>query len=417
MSLKINRADLSGHIWTFSSIAAANILPSALIFVCTRLAGVWQVGVLSYAISLAQLLQTVLLYGMRPFIATDINLEYSFSEYMWIRVCGMILSGAFLFFFLMFAGFDTTKVLVIIWYYFYKASEAVSDTFEGSFQRRKRMDAAGMLRFFVNIAAITAFTAIMLYTNDMVLAVAVMLPASALTIAVFVWRIRNFSERFELSVSAKKLKRLLTACFPLFASNFLMFYLLDAQKYAIDKAMSPEALAHYTILVLPSYFVNLMSTSIFLGPELPKLSNYRLLKQFNLLIRRVKIQYLFIVCISVAVIILGCFWGISLLSFIYGVDLSGYRVHFIVLLLGGVFGAVNSVTGHLLVVFRRQKLYLAGYITIAAISLVGIPFFISSWGLMGACISKLVLNAILMAMFIAFFLVSYRRDKRAASES
>ena len=68
---------------------------------------------------------------------------------------------------------------------------------------------------------------------------------------------------FKLNFNKHKLKWLFIEGVPLFASQFLNMYVINAPKYAIDTYLSERIQAYYNIIFMPAFAVGILSNFIF----------------------------------------------------------------------------------------------------------------------------------------------------------
>lgn len=149
--------------------------------------------------------------------------------------------------------------------------------------------------------------------------------------------------------------RILRECLPLFLMSFVLIYLSNAPKYAIDRVCDSEIQAYYGFISMPVFAISLLSGFLF-QPRLAQLS--RLWKEAELDgFRKIFWRHMgYILIISVGSLLLGWVAGIPVLSALYGVHgLETYKGAFMILLLGGCGTAVINYLSAILVIFRKQS--------------------------------------------------------------
>ena len=117
--------------------------------------------------------------------------------------------------------------------------------------------------------------------------------------------------------------------------------------------------------------------------------------------------------IAVACIILlgSAILGIPVLSLFYGIDLSKYKVHLLVVILGGCFCTLSYVFDNALVVIRKQYLLITAYIITWVYVKAVSNLLIKKAGMLGA----VSLYASSMFMFVCvtvvIFIVCLKREE------
>ncbi len=194
---------------------------------------------------------------------------------------------------------------------------------------------------------------------------------------------------------------LLKDCFPLFASSFLNFYIINIPKYAIDANLSDEVQACYGFVSMPVFVIGLLNGFIY-QPILVKIACEWSEREVKGLRGRIKRQMLIIVGLTAVCEIAAFVAGIPVLSFLYHTDLNKYKGELLVLLLGGGFLAVVGFLATVLTMMRLQKQQLIGYLIVALLATLFSTPFVKSFGVMGAALLYLTLTMLLSIIFIVY---------------
>ena len=129
-----------------------------------------------------------------------------------------------------------------------------------------------------------------------------------------------------------------------------------------------------------------------------------------------------ILCIIIGcgafIIVAGHLLGRTLLEIIYGVDLSSYKLHFIVLLAGGTIGAAVYMTYNILIAIRKGNCLIVVYTITAVLTILPSKLMVQKWGVMGACLNYFYSCSLLFIQFIIILIyVVLKRRKQIAAES
>ena len=394
----------------FNSIASFVML----LFV-TRICGDYNAGIFSLAFATAQLMLSIGRYGMRAYQATDINEEIKFSSYFTSRIITCILMILCSIAYLSVSGYSKSKIMIIFFVCIIKMVDAIEDVFHGLLQQRNKLDVAGKLLALRNIFTILIFIIILFITKD-ILKTSFFTSISTIIFCLII-NIRSINKiiRVRVSFEVNDLKKLFVDCFPLFAASFLSLYIYNVPKYAIDRYMSAEYQTYYGIIFMPAFVINLFSEFIF-KPLLTTLAVYWNKNEINQFKKTIIKLLSIIVCITVLIIVGAHFIGISILSFVYSVDLNKFNMELIILLLGGGFGAGVYLLYNVLTTIRQQKSVLGGYLLVAIFSTIFTPVLVRWKHIRGASMAYLISSIILFMIFLALLYINIRKRNKIIFE-
>lgn len=383
----------------FSIINAAQ--SALLLAVVNRICAEEEAGIFSYAFSVAVLFMFIGNYGIRNFQVSDTKEKYTPGQYYASRfftVGIMLLSGML---FVLFSGSGIEKKIVVLLLIVTKSVEAVEDVFHGRYQQKDKLYVAaiqGSLRFFF---ADVIFFAVLYCSGSLIRGTsAYLVTNTVMTILFTIFTISSYGG-FKLDYSEKKWIGLLVECFPLFLNYFLITYLANVSKYALDKYGNDVQQAYFNMIFMPVFAVNLLSTFIF-RPIIVSMARLFNEKKYNQYIELVHRQEKWIGCIGLSVIILSLAAGIKVLSAFFGSDLSGYTIPFILLMLGGVWSAYSSFYNVCIITIRGQKQGLYANLAVTVFSILlyyGILSF-SSGGNMILTVSVVYFISMILQMIV-----------------
>ena len=105
----------------------------------------------------------------------------------------------------------------------------------------------------------------------------------------------------------------------------------------------------------------------------------------------------------------GHFVGRWLLELIYGVDLSPYKLDFVILLIGGGLSASVYVTYNILISIRAQRYIIMGYLATAAVAVPLTYIVVGKTGMFGASVAYLLTCLVLQIAFGATLIAQVRQ--------
>lgn len=379
----------------------------------TRICGVVRGGVFALAFATAQLLLTLGRYGMRTFQATDASRQYSFREYGATRIvtCGamVLLSVPYC----LVRGYPGEKTLVFLLAAGLKMIDAAEDVFHGELQRSGHVARMGQLLAARNVFSCAVFGAVLAVTRDLTATCLAAVGASLAFCLVFNGRAVKRCCPRDGRLSGSSVRKLFVICFPIFLSTFLSLFLYNIPKYAIDQYMSEEFQTYYGILFMPSFVITLFS-EIVTRPVMTALS-VAWDEDTDRFARTVGRIFLLILAGTAAVTAGGHFIGRRLLELIYGVDLRPYRMHFIILLVGGGLSAAVYVSYNLLIAIRAQRSIIAVYLAVSAAAVPLTYLAVSRHAMMGAAWSYFF-TCLALEAFFGTSLAIRLKNKRTSRE-
>ncbi|BDF57949.1 exopolysaccharide biosynthesis protein [Christensenellaceae bacterium] len=411
-----NTDNLERKIYLWNIIGSmANALASViLLFVVTRVLGANDAGIFTLANSTALMMLTIGFYEMRAFQATDVKGVYSFSDYLMSRFVTVAAMVAASFFFVFAGGYTHEKAAVMLLLCIYKVFDALEDVFHGLYQQQGRLDVAGRSLSLRVLLSTAAFVIVLLATRSLIGSCVAAIIAAAAGFMLFNLTIFRHFYGGAFHWNKKAVFTLLWVCLPMFLGSFMLVYINNAPKYAIDTYLSFENndyQAYFGYLFMPSFVINLFSTFIF-RPMVTPMAQAWADHDRSRLTRIIGKLLAAIVCLTIAGVAVGYFFGVPILSWFYGIDLSSYRAELLILVLGGGCNAVVTLMFYGITVLRKQKLLVVGYGATLVLALVISNILVSSYGLMGASAAFLISMAVLALLFFIIFIVCYKKESR-----
>lgn len=388
---------------------------SALLLIAiSRTNPVQDAGIFSIAYAIACLAATVGKWGMRNFQATDVQGKYSYSTYVSSRIVTCVLMVILVFLYIFKGAFtlDYTfpKCVVIFLISLLKLIDTIEDVVHGMFQRKGRLDVGAKCMATRYILVLTVCILFLCWTHNLVVSLGIACIVSAVYFILTTSIVYGeFKEKVLFSISDRNLWRLLIECFSLFAGSFLMIYIANAPKYAIDEYMDENVQACFNYIFMPVYVISILNMFIY-QPVLTRLAVYYQDGKQKEFLRLFFKQMLMVVVLAIAVLLGGFSFGIPILSFFYNIDLSGYKVPLMILLTGGSFLAISGYLSVVVTIIRKQNWLMVGYVLVAAITFFAAKPFVYYKGTIGASVlytGSVFLQVIIFALiFIKFFIVN-----------
>lgn len=401
-----------------------------MLMVLTRVCDLVIAGVFTLAYANANLFLNVGNYGMRNFQASDIRPQFTFKTYYRSRILTglamLVGSLAFLAFSALTIGYSADKIAAIVLMTFFKMVDTAEDIFDGNFQQHGRLDIGGRLQTGRVGTTIVVFCVCVLISGSLIISLAIATVYSLLFLIAGLFLIHKL---FGLPVKdtgeplgraegkivggtkpalSTSVKRLLKDCFPLFLAAFLLFYVGNAPKYAIDALMNDVAQAQYGFIAMPVFIVSLLAQFVYM-PLVEPLSGKWSRRDYPAFLREFGLQVGIVALITIGCDVAALFLGIPVLQWLYATDLQPFLVELLILVTGGGFLALASLFTMGITIMRQQRKLVWGYVFIAVIALVIANPCVEAWGIAGASWCYLFCMLALAVWFAAIFYRSFRQ--------
>ena len=397
------------YVWNTVGVGLWGMVFPVLTIVVTQLAGAEQAGMFSLAFVTALLLMFVGNYGVRNFQASDLDEEYSFADYQANRVLTVVIMLVAGITYCKFRGYTDQMWLMSLGVYLYKAIDALADVYEGRLQQVDKLYLAGISQAFRSAAALIGFSLALLITRNVGVSSIVMAVIAALTFVVFTFPLAQLETPKSRRASAKRVIALLKQCFPLFVALFMYNLIDNMPKFVMEGALSYDNQLYYNALYFPAHAILLTSGFIY-KPMLLKMANAwadpSKRKKFDLII-----IVMFVIIVGITVVVAGAmsWFGLAIMSFLYGIDFEQYRgLCFVMLAAGGVTAGIEFLY-QVITVLRRQRAVTKLYLITFGFSLFVPVLLVNFTGLPGAVIGYLIVMCILLVLLVSEY-ASIRMD-------
>lgn len=399
------------YLWNFFA-GFLNAFQSVIILmVITRVLDLESAGIFTIAYATSNLFLTIGKFGMRNFQVTDAQTKYSFKTYQKSRIVTCIamflVTIGYVLYMMWRGGYQWDKALIVFFMCLLKLIDAIEDIYHGLYQQNNRLDMASEL-----LAKRMALTIVVFVIS--LLLVRSLLPSLIITFIISgiycLFSLLYCNRFFILENSVKKetsnpLIGLLKDNFSLFASSFLIFYIGNAPKYAIDANLNNELQACYGFIAMPVFVVSLLNAFLY-QPILSRLAVEWTEKEYGIFLKEITKQCIYIFGLTLITIIGGNLCGIPVLSWIYATDLTNYKTEMLILLAGGGALALSGFLSVVLTIIRTQNCIVLGNLIVGLFAFLLSPVFVTNYGVMGAAVVYLIL---MLALNVILLFFSYKQ--------
>lgn len=408
----VNKSEI---IWNTLGSFVESLLSAVLLMFCTRLNGTEIAGMFSISFATATILNAIGDFGIRIYQVTDTKRVYKFGDYLISRIIVVLCMSAIGIAFISLTGYTAEKLWICIALILFKVIDNLSETFQGEFQLRNRLDLGGKSMVIRVSSALIMFLIVDLITKN-VIASALSLTLTNLVLFIL-WdvRILNGFEKIQLNFDKINVKKILLECLPLAISTMLSLYIINATKYAIDNFGDYTMQTYFNVIYMPTFVINLVSAFV-IKPFLKPFGDFWNNKEYFKFIKSIIVIILILGLATIGIDIACALLGVPVLSLIYGIDLAPYKMEMILLVVSGFFYAAATVMLYALSTIRKQKLTTVAYIITAILAFVVSNLCVEKWQMKGAIVSNMVTTVTLFVLLIVFFLFELNKEKNRKLE-
>lgn len=405
----------SEFIWNTIGSFISSMLSAIILAFCTRLNGIEIAGMFSISYTTACLLNSIGDFGIRIFQVTDTNKKYSFSDYLVSRIIAVILMVICSIIFVFASGYETQKLLICLLLIAFRVVENLSESYQAEFQINSRLDLGGKTIIYRNVLGLVAFFVVDLITRDIIWSLIAMVLANIVVFCLYDLKLISKFTKTDLKVDKDKVKVILKECLPLALATLISMYVINAVKYAIDANGDYTMQTYFNIINMPTFVINLISIFI-IKPFLKPFGDYWNNKEYKKFLKIIG-MIIGVLALATLCVEIGCYiLGIPFLNILYGVDLSMYKNHLLLLILSGFLYATANVFFNALGTMRGQKLTTLAYVATAIFALLVPNKIVNQYGINGAVAASIMIMGMLFVFMCIIFIYVYinkqKKDKK-----
>ncbi|WP_204355536.1 lipopolysaccharide biosynthesis protein [Streptococcus intermedius] len=410
----------SNYIWNMLGTVSSSLISVVLLLLASRFLSSGDSDVFSIAYALGQQFFVLGYFQVRNLQSTDIKEKYSFASYHNTRLFTVFLMLVTSLFYVIWQSYDIYKSSIIFLLVLYRALDAYSDVFQGFFQQKNRSDLAGKIQFYRSWLCMLIFAFILLFTKSLLLAslmicfinLALTLPLDFGYYRYYFYDVPMIPFLFK---DRSKVVSILKNSFPLFFNGFLLAYIYNEPKIAIDQLLTNGILPtgmqrDFNVLFMPVFVLSLLF--FILRPLTTQLSIYWSEKKYSFFFKQVRLLFLVMVVLGLMIVVLGYLIGTEILGAVYGIQLQIYKVPFTLLLIGGILNVLALVVDIIMTIFRKQHYLMIAYMLTFIVSKVITLPFIRNQNLIGAANSFLISMMIFFVTSLTIYKMTKNHEKR-----
>lgn len=397
-------------IWNTLGSFVESLLSAVLLMFCTRLNGTEIAGMFSISFATATILNAIGDFGIRIYQVTDTNRKYKFCDYLLARVFVVITMVIIGILFVNISGYTAEKLWICIALIMFKVIDNLSETYQGEFQLRNRLDLGGKSMVIRVSSSLIVFFITDVITKNVIFSCITFVLTNLTLFLLWDVRILSKFQKLEIKYDKNNIKEILLDCLPLAISTGLSLYIINATKYAIDNFGDYTMQTYFNVIYMPTFVINLVSAFV-IKPFLKPFGDLWNSKEYLKFIKSISLIILILAGATICIDIACALLGVPVLSFIYGIDLSPYKIEMILLVISGFFYASATVMLYALSTIRKQKLTTIAYIITSVIALIASNICVNKWQMKGAIVSNMITTVTLFVLLVIFFLYELKKSK------
>ena len=348
------QAQKKDYIWNSIGSFLQSAISPILLIVITRLNGVGDSGLFSFAMSLSVVFWAISLWGGRTYQVSDVKKEFSSGDYIVVRFISSLIVAVFSISFCMLSGYDLIKTELIMVLVSFKILESIADSMYGVLQIHNKLYIVGISLTMKSVFGFMIFAIVDILTKNIVYGA---LSIFIVNIAVVIFYDIPWMKHVESVGLTKKnimqAGKIMKKTAEVFIVVFLTMFSLNIPRYFLDK-YHYDQIGYFGIMAMPITLLTLF-ISFVLQPNVVNLSELlkkKKIKEFTKIVS--KIDFITFT-LGILFVVSSYLIGVWALNTVFGIDINNFRIDLTIMVIGAVANAFVSIYVNLLIILRRFK--------------------------------------------------------------
>ena len=348
------QAQKKDYIWNSIGSFLQSAISPILLIVITRLNGVGDSGLFSFAMSLSVVFWAISLWGGRTYQVSDVKKEFSSGDYIVVRFISSLIVAVFSISFCILSGYDLIKTELIMVLVSFKILESIADSMYGVLQIHNKLYITGISLTMKSVFGFMLFTLVDILTKNIIYGA---LSIFIVNIAVVIFYDIPWMKHVESVGLTKKnimqAGKIMKKTAEVFVVVFLTMFSLNIPRYFLDK-YHYDQIGYFGIMAMPITLLTLF-ISFVLQPNVVNLSELlkkKRIKEFTKIVS--KIDFITF-ALGILFIVSSYLIGVWALNTVFGIDINNFRIDLTIMVIGAVANAFVSIYVNLLIILRRFK--------------------------------------------------------------
>lgn len=342
------------YIWNSIGSFLQSAISPILLIVITRLNGVGDSGLFSFAMSLSVVFWAISLWGGRTYQVSDVKKEFSSGDYIVVRFISSLIVAVFSISFCILSGYGFIKTELIMVLVSFKVLESIADSMYGVLQIHNKLYIAGISLTMKSVFGFMLFTLVDILTKNIVYGALSIFLVNI--IVIIFYDIPQMKHVETVSLTKKNIVqagRIMKKTAEVFVVVFLTMFSLNIPRYFLDKYHSDQ-IGYFGIMAMPITLLTLF-ISFVLQPNVVNLSELlkrKKIKEFTKIVNKIDLMTFIL---GVLFVISSYLIGVWVLKTVFGIDINNFRIDLTIMVIGAVANAFVSIYVNLLIILRRFK--------------------------------------------------------------
>lgn len=348
------QAQKKDYIWNSIGSFLQSAISPILLIVITRLNGVGDSGLFSFAMSLSVVFWAISLWGGRTYQVSDVKKEFSNGDYIVVRFISSLIVAVFSISFCILSGYDLIKTELIMVLVSFKILESIADSMYGVLQIHNKLYIVGISLTMKSVFGFMIFAIVDILTKNIVYGA---LSIFLVNIAVVIFYDIPWMKHVESVDLTKKnimqAVKIMKKTAEVFVVVFLTMFSLNIPRYFLDK-YHYDQIGYFGIMAMPITLLTLF-ISFVLQPNVVNLSELlkkKKIKEFTKIVS--KIDFITFT-LGILFVVSSYLIGVWALNTVFGIDINNFRIDLTIMVIGAVANAFVSIYVNLLIILRRFK--------------------------------------------------------------
>ena len=348
------QAQKKDYIWNSIGSFLQSAISPILLIVITRLNGVGDSGLFSFAMSLSVVFWAISLWGGRTYQVSDVKKEFSSGDYIVVRFISSLIVAVFSISFCILSGYDLIKTELIMVLVSFKILESIADSIYGVLQIHNKLYIVGISLTMKSVFGFMIFAIVDILTKNIVYGA---LSIFIVNIAVVIFYDIPLMKHVESVGLTKKnimqAGKIMKKTAEVFVVVFLTMFSLNIPRYFLDK-YHYDQIGYFGIMAMPITLLTLF-ISFVLQPNVVNLSELlkkKKIKEFTKIVS--KIDFITFT-LGILFVVSSYLIGVWALNTVFDIDINNFRIDLTIMVIGAVANAFVSIYVNLLIILRRFK--------------------------------------------------------------
>ena len=400
--------------WNSIGTAAWSFLSLFLLIIVTRINGIIDSGLFSFAFAFALIMFTVSSYAGRSYQVSDHRNSFATDNYISLRLFTSFAVLIITLGFVLLNGYDWQKSILIFLLVGQRVFDAIADVFYGIMQKKHHLYISGKSLFFKSLLSLVIFLSIDLLTNNLLLSAISLSIISLLFILFYDIPQSRKLEKFSIKPKSTEIQRILKSAFLPFVIALMGLVFVNLARYFID-IYHPELQGYFGIIIMPLSLILLLFSFIF-TPALLHLSNKYNNQDFHSLNQSIRKIIIIMVAITLPSCALTYVFGVPLLHLLFNLNFTGYILDVVLVILIGLAISLTSLFINIAIIARKLRLtaivYLASNILLVLLCILLVGQY-KIRGAIAAYIIATVAQAIAMGIYYNHLTTNHKVSKNS----